>query len=198
MAKTYSYFCPCPRGLEEALSEELREIAQQGTMLQIHNSVPGGVHCSGELTDGWRINLHSRIASRVLLRIAQAGYRNENDIYDLVLAQQWEQWFNVDHTIRVDLTAIKSPLRSLDFTTLKIKDGVVDRFREQIGNRPSIDTRTPDMRIFSFVCYERYKVHMRRNYPEGRMPFSPTAIFLHILAIIAAGCGNDAVIINRG
>jgi len=148
---TYSYFCPCPRGLEEALADELREIAMQGSTLQVHNSVPGGVHCSGKMMDGWRINLHSRIASRVLLRIAQASYRSEKDIYDLVLAQPWEKWFSVDCTIRVDLTAIKSPLRSLDFTTLKIKDGIVDRFRNRIGTRPSVNTHEPDMRIAGFL-----------------------------------------------
>ncbi|MEO8839611.1 MAG: THUMP domain-containing protein, partial [Herbaspirillum sp.] len=78
---SHSYFCPCPRGLEAALTEELNEIAQPANTLKVHNQVPGGVHCSGPLSDAWRINLHSRIASRVLLRIAHASYSNENDIY---------------------------------------------------------------------------------------------------------------------
>ncbi|HEX7642305.1 MAG TPA: class I SAM-dependent RNA methyltransferase [Burkholderiaceae bacterium] len=151
MIKPYSYFCPCPRGLEAALAEELGEIAQLSTTLKVHNQVPGGVHCSGHLHDAYRINLHSRIASRVLLRIAHAGYVNENDVYDLVLAQPWEDWFAVDRTIRIDVTAIKSPLRSLEFTTLKIKDAICDRFREQFNRRPSVDTRTPDMRIAAFL-----------------------------------------------
>ena len=151
MIKPYSYFCPCPRGLEEALAEELGEIAQLSGTLKVHNQVPGGVHCSGHLHDAYRINLHSRIASRVLLRIAHAGYVNENDVYDMTLAQPWEDWFDVDRTIRIDVTAIKSPLRSLEFTTLKIKDAICDRFREQFDRRPSVDTRTPDMRIVAFL-----------------------------------------------
>ncbi len=151
MNKSFSYFCPCPRGLEEALAEELNEIAERSTTLKVHNHVPGGVHCSGTLQDAMRMNLHSRIASRVLLRIAQGNYRNEDDIYRLALAQKWEDWFDVDCTIRVDLTAIKSPLRSLEFTTLKIKDGACDHFRERFGQRPSVDTKMPDMRIFAFV-----------------------------------------------
>ena len=151
MTKNYSYFCPCPRGLEEALTEELNEIAERSTTLKVHNHVPGGVHCSGTFQDAMRMNLHSRIASRVLLRIAQGSYRNEDDIYRLALAQKWENWFDVDCTIRVDLTAIKSPLRSLEFTTLKIKDGACDHFRERFGRRPSVDTKMPDMRIFAFV-----------------------------------------------
>ena len=75
-----SYFCPCPRGMEAALAEELGEIAQLSTTMKVHNQVPGGVHCSGDLLDSYRINLHSRIASRVLMRMAVTGYQNENDI----------------------------------------------------------------------------------------------------------------------
>jgi len=148
--------------MEQALADELAEIAQTtgSTSLKVHNQVPGGVHCSGTDTDAYRINLHSRIASRVLLRIANRTYANENDIYDLVLEQPWEDWFSVDHTIRVDITAIKSPLTSLEFTTLKIKDAVCDRFRDQFGRRPSVDTRTPDMRIMGFLDQRNFTIYL--------------------------------------
>ncbi len=146
--------------MEAALAEELLEIAQHAPTLKVHNQVPGGVHCSGKLTDAYRINLHSRIASRVLMRMAHGGYANENDIYDLTLAQPWEDWFDVDHTIRVDITAIKSPLKSLEFTTLKVKDAVCDRFRDLYSKRPSVDTRTPDMRIVGFLDAHNYTVYL--------------------------------------
>ncbi len=155
-----SYFCPCPRGMEAALAEELGEIAQHSGSIKVHNQVPGGVHCSGTLTDSYLINLHSRIASRVLMRMAVSGYQNENDIYDLVLAQSWEDWFGVDHTIRVDVTAVKSPLRSLEFTTLKIKDAICDRFRDQFNKRPSVDTRMPDMRIVGFLDARQFTIYL--------------------------------------
>ena len=157
-----SYFCPCPRGMEQALADELAEIAQTtgSHTLKVHNQVPGGVHCSGDMLDAYRLNLHSRIASRVLMRIANKTYSNENDIYDLVLEQPWEDWFGVDHTIRVDITAIKSPLTSLEFTTLKIKDAVCDRFRDQFGKRPSVDTRTPDMRIVGFLDQRNFTIYL--------------------------------------
>jgi len=157
-----SYFCPCPRGMEQALADELADIAQTtgSTSLKVHNQVPGGVHCSGTDADAYRINLHSRIASRVLLRIANRTYANENDIYDLVLEQPWEDWFSVDHTIRVDITAIKSPLTSLEFTTLKIKDAICDRFRDQFGRRPSVNTRTPDMRIMGFLDQRNFTIYL--------------------------------------
>jgi putative N6-adenine-specific DNA methylase len=155
-----SYFCPCPRGMEAALAEELGEIALQSTTMKVHNQVPGGVHCSGHLLDSYLVNLHSRIASRVLMRIAHSSYDNENDIYDLTLAQPWEDWFGVDHTIRVDVTAIKSPLRSLEFTTLKIKDAVCDRFRDLVGKRPSVNTGEPDIRIVGFLDQRNFTVYL--------------------------------------
>ncbi|MBX9869418.1 MAG: class I SAM-dependent RNA methyltransferase [Burkholderiaceae bacterium] len=156
----YSYFCPCPRGLEAALAEELEEISQTNRSLKVHNQVPGGVHCSGVLNDAYRINLHSRIASRVLLRMAHAGYVNENDIYDLTLAQPWEDWFGYQHTIRVDVTGVKCPLKSLDFATLKIKDAICDRFRDQFSQRPSVNTKQPDMRIVGFLDAHNYTVYL--------------------------------------
>ncbi|MYN39420.1 class I SAM-dependent RNA methyltransferase [Duganella sp. FT109W] len=146
--------------MEAALAEELREIAQHSTTLKVHNEVPGGVHASGELTDAYLMNLHSRIASRVLMRMAAGGYKNENDIYDLTLEQPWEEWFGYDHTIRVDLTAVKSPLKSLEFTTLKIKDAICDRFLDQYKKRPSVDTKEPDMRIFGFVDAHQFIVYL--------------------------------------
>jgi len=157
-----SYFCPCPRGMEQALADELAEIAQttQSPTLKVHNQVPGGVHCSGAMQDAYRINLHSRIASRVLMRMANRTYANENDIYDLVLEQPWEDWFGHDQTIRVDITAIKSPLTSLEFTTLKIKDAICDRFRDQFNKRPSVDTREPDMRIVGFLDQRNFTIYL--------------------------------------
>jgi putative N6-adenine-specific DNA methylase len=146
--------------MEAALAEELGEIALTSTTMKVHNQVPGGVHCSGEITDSYRINLHSRIASRVLMRMAHKSYTNENDIYDLALAQPWEDWFGVDHTIRVDVTAVKSPLRSLEFTTLKIKDAICDRFRDQFDKRPSVNTREPDMRIVGFLDARNFTLYL--------------------------------------
>lgn len=160
MSKLHSYFCPCPRGLEAALAEELNEIALITGTLKVHNQVPGGVHCSGLITDAMQVNLHSRIASRVLMRLAHTSYVNENDIYDLALAQPWEDWFAIQHTIRIDVTMIKSPLKSLEFTTLKIKDAICDRFRDLCGERPSVDTKTPDMRIVGFLDARHFTLYL--------------------------------------
>ena len=120
MTHKNSYFCPCPRGMEQALADEIAEIsALHCPTLQVHNHVPGGVHCSGNLTDAYQLNLHSRIASRVLLRMAHKSYTNENDIYDLTLEQHWEDWFSIHHTIRVDVTASLGTASGLEALTVR-------------------------------------------------------------------------------
>jgi putative N6-adenine-specific DNA methylase len=143
-------FAPCPRGLEEVLVAELDELGIGGA-----HATAGGVHFAASWPDVWRVNLHSRLASRVLVRIAQGRYRSEDDIHRLAKAQDWARWFDVDATLRVDTTAgsgrHKSPLRSLEFVTLRVKDGICDRFRDETGRRPSVDTRAPDVRVFAYL-----------------------------------------------
>lgn len=143
---TEQFFSPCPRGLETPLSEELKALGAEG----IHIT-DGGVHFSGAGSLSYRVNLHSRTASRVLWRVAKARYTTEQDIYDTVHALPWKEWFDETLTIRVNMAAIKCPLRSLDFATLKIKDAICDKFRELTGERPSVNTHAPDIRIHAFL-----------------------------------------------
>ncbi|MDO8413940.1 MAG: THUMP domain-containing protein, partial [Gallionellaceae bacterium] len=125
------FFSPCPRGLEVLLQNELETLGAQSV-----RTADGGVHFSGAWTLGYRVNLHSRIASRVLWRVALADYRHEQDIYDTAYALPWNDWFDNTCTIRVNMAAIKCPLKSLDFATLKIKDAVCDKFRALTDARP--------------------------------------------------------------
>jgi putative N6-adenine-specific DNA methylase len=150
-----TFFSPCPRGLETMLANELNALGAQEV-----RTTDGGVHFTGPFLLSYRINLHSRIASRVLWRVAIAHYRNEQDIFDIAYALPWNDWFDTSHTIRVNMTAIKCPLKSLDFATLKIKDAVCDKFRALTGDRPSVDTHTPDIRIHAFLESSRMTLYV--------------------------------------
>jgi len=114
-------------------------------------AVPGGVSFSGAWDACYRANLASRIASRVLWRIAEFDYRNEHELYAAVRAIDWPRYFAVERTLRVNVTAQKSPLKSLEFATLRIKDAVCDRFRDALGKRPSIERSSPDVRVHAFL-----------------------------------------------
>ncbi|HEX9391338.1 MAG TPA: THUMP domain-containing protein [Usitatibacteraceae bacterium] len=110
-----------------------------------------GVAFEGTLADAWRVNLHSRIASRVLWQLAHFPYSEEQHIYDAVFLLPWTQLFDVGRTIKVEINATRCPLKSLDFITLRIKDAVCDKFREVVGSRPSVATREPDVRVHAFL-----------------------------------------------
>ncbi|KND57392.1 Methyltransferase [Candidatus Paraburkholderia schumanniana] len=165
----FDWFVPCPRDLEAPLAAELAEIGERhvasaplsgGGSLIVGAQVPGGVHFRGGWVAGMAANLHSRIASRVLLKVAQGPYRNEHDIYELTHRQRWEQWFTPSQTMRVDLTAIKSPVKSLEFTTLRVKDAICNRLRDLAGARPSIDTAQPDIRVFAFLTMNECTLYL--------------------------------------
>lgn len=140
------FFATCPRGLEAALTTELASLGASDIQ-----ATDGGVHFSSDFIGCCRANLHSRLASRILWRVGQTGYRREDDIYAAALALPWPQWFDVADTIKVALTAVNCPLRSVDFVTLRIKDAVCDGFRAHCGSRPSVDTQHPDVRIYAYV-----------------------------------------------
>jgi len=143
---TNHFFATCPRGLEALLAEDLAAVG--GTEIR---TVPGGAHFSGDWRTCYRANLETRIATRILWQVGRGPYRTEEDIYRLARSLSWHNWFELHRTLRVYVTAIKSPLKSLEFTTLRIKDAVCDRFREATGDRPSIDTARPDVRIHAFL-----------------------------------------------
>jgi putative N6-adenine-specific DNA methylase len=94
-----------------------------------------------------RLNLCSRIAQRVLWPMVDGDYRDERDLYELGRRINWSEWITPDETIRVDVTAQRSPLQSLNFAALRIKDAVCDVMRDMAGARPSVDTRFPDLAI---------------------------------------------------
>jgi putative N6-adenine-specific DNA methylase len=140
------FFAPCPRGLEAVLAAELAALGAHHP-----SAVDGGVAFSGEFSLGYVANLESRIASRVLWQVGQSRYRDEHAIYAAARALFWTRWFDVRRSIRVNVAAIRSPLKSLDFATLRIKDAVCDAFREALGKRPDVDTADPDVRIHAFL-----------------------------------------------
>lgn len=140
------FFATCPRGLEEALAAELAALGARDA-----RAADGGVAFAGDLALCYAANLESRVASRVLWQVGAASYRSEHDIHDAARRLPWERHFDARRSIRVDTAAIRSPVRSLDFVTLRVKDAVCDVFRAARGRRPDVNTEAPDVRIHVFL-----------------------------------------------
>ena len=135
-------FLPCAGGAEALLADECRQVLGAKTRLIVAR---GGVVVEGDERAAMALNLESRLAQRVLWPLAHASYRHEQDLYDIARGVRWTDWLTPQQTLRVDTTAQRSPLRSLNFAALRVKDAVCDALREASGERPSVDTRAPDL-----------------------------------------------------
>jgi putative N6-adenine-specific DNA methylase len=154
-SRSSAFFATAPRGLEALLLRELQSLGAREAQ-----AVAGGVAFTGSWKTCYRANLWSRIASRVLWRIDSFSYRGEEDLYEKTKAIDWPGFFTVDRTLRVNLTAQKSPLRSLEFATLRVKDAVCDRWRAETGKRPDVERTSPDIRIHVFLEKDRGTLYL--------------------------------------
>lgn len=145
-------FLPCAAGVEPLLAAECARLLPAGTPVDAGR---GGVFVDGDWDAAMRLNLGSRLAQRVLWQVASGPYRDEHDLYDLALRLRWHEWITPEQTLRVDVSSWRSPLRSLNFAALRIKDAVCDQMRSAAGSRPSVDTRHPHLALVLHVGPEQ-------------------------------------------
>ncbi len=152
-------FLPCAAGVEDYLAPEALRIT--GLPPGCVTKQRGGVAVRTSLNDAMRLNLYCRLAQRVLVLVSFTEYRSENDIYRAAMAVQWERWFTPKESIKIEVTAQHSPLTSLNFAALKVKDAVCDRFREVAGGvRPNVDTQWPDVRIYAHLTTDNCSLYI--------------------------------------
>ena len=186
---------PCAAGVEGLLADEVHQLT--GLTGNDLLTGRGGVMANASWRDALRLNLHSRLTQRVLIQLSQTFYRNEKDLYDAASAVAWEIWFTTKQTFKIEITAQHSPLTSLNFAALKIKDAVVDRFRDKRGERPDVNTQWPDVRIYVHLTTDSCTLYMdtsgeplfKRGWREdkGDAPLKET-----LAAAMLAASGWDA------
>ncbi|NRF66341.1 class I SAM-dependent RNA methyltransferase [Aquincola sp. S2] len=137
-------FLPCAAGVEALLAAECADILGAEVRVQ---AARGGVTVHGDAVTAMRLNLHSRLAQRVLWPLVHGPYQSEHDLYALAGHVPWGDWITPRHSFRIDTTAQRSPLQSLNFATLRVKDALCDRVRDATGERPNVDTRFPDLSL---------------------------------------------------
>jgi putative N6-adenine-specific DNA methylase len=138
-------FVPCAAGVESFLAYEVAQIT--GLPAGDMQTLRGGVQLQASWRAALQLNLHSRLGMRVLIQLAHQPYASEDDIYNAASSVAWEMWFTPKQSFRVEITAQHSPLKSLNFATLRVKDAIADRFRDKSGVRPDVDTQRPDVRV---------------------------------------------------
>ena len=137
------FFATTARNLETLLAEELR-----GLGIEDVTETRAGARFSGALADAYRVCLWSRVANRVLLPLAEFKAADADALYAGVRRIDWSEHLDLARTLAVHADSARSGIDHGKFAALKIKDAIVDQFREQTGSRPDVDTECPDVALY--------------------------------------------------
>ena len=129
-------------GLENVLAAELETIGAKS--VRAHNRA---VSFDGDKAMMYRANYHLRTALRILKPLRSFPARNENDIYRTVREMEWERHMDARNLLAVETVLLSKRYRHSGFVSQRVKDGIVDRFRDRTGRRPSVDLKDPDVSI---------------------------------------------------
>ena len=139
------------RGMLPILAKELKDLG-----ISHSKQDQGNIRFTGTLEDAYRVCLWSRVAIRVLLPIAHFSAETDDALYQGVKNIEWEQHIDAkDSTLAVDFNSFRSKLQHSQYGAQKVKDAVVDRLREQFGDRPSVDLFQPDLRINVYIKHNQ-------------------------------------------
>ena len=136
------FFVTCPKGVEYLLGDELESFG----LTQVRNA-PAGVWVEGELEAGYRACMWSRLANRVILHIAEVDARSAEELYEGVVALDWQAHIPAGGSFRVNFLGQNEELRNTQFGAQKVKDGIVDSIRGAGAARPAVAQKDPDVTI---------------------------------------------------
>ncbi|MBL1274549.1 MAG: bifunctional 23S rRNA (guanine(2069)-N(7))-methyltransferase RlmK/23S rRNA (guanine(2445)-N(2))-methyltransferase RlmL [Ectothiorhodospiraceae bacterium] len=170
MSSQYRLFATAPKGMEGLLADELRQLGAANVA-----ETRAGVGFQGDLSTAYRVCLWSRIANRVLLPVAHFPAADPEQLYQGVLEIDWQEHLAVDGSLAVDFTSVGSEITHTQYGAQKVKDAIVDQFRHDTGERPSVDRDCPDVRINVFLYKDQATVNIdlsgdslhRRGYRLG-------------------------------
>ena len=137
-----SFFISCPPKTVDLL---VREVTPMG--LNITRETASGLQCEGVLRDAYQVCLHSRIANRVIWQLESAEVNSTDELYDLALSIDWSKHFDSDGTFAISVVGKHPKINQTHYATQRVKDAIVDQFRESTGERPDIVKDQPDVRI---------------------------------------------------
>jgi putative N6-adenine-specific DNA methylase len=149
------FYAIAPRGLKEALRQEFHELRFK----RIKN-VASGITFEGSWTDCYRANLQSRIANRILKPLLEFVAYEPDELYRHVLRHDFTKYIEPHQTLRVEASITESKLRDQRFVALKVKDAIVDQFRDKFGNRPSINKDNADLSIHVYASKNQFYIYL--------------------------------------
>lgn len=147
MPEALKLFASTPKGMEQLLADEIKK--HGGFHM---NPVRAGVEFSGTLETAYKLCLWSRIANRVLLPLPSFEAKTPEALYEGIQKTDWSTHMSPEGTLAVDFNISRSKINHSHFAALKVKDAIVDQFRDKYDLRPSVDTEYPDLRINCYLA----------------------------------------------
>ncbi|PLX96056.1 MAG: bifunctional 23S rRNA (guanine(2069)-N(7))-methyltransferase RlmK/23S rRNA (guanine(2445)-N(2))-methyltransferase RlmL [Desulfuromonas sp.] len=213
MSSETTYFVSAAVGFEGLLLDELRQLGASAV-----KESRAGVYAEGSLAFAYRVLLESHLASRLLLPLATFAAPDPEALYAGVQTIRWQEHLLPTGSLAVDAVVNRSKLRHSGFAALKVKDAIVDQLRDACGERPSVDTEHPDLRIHLYLAKDEATISLdlsgeslhRRGYrvPGGTAPLKESLAAAILLRagwpeIAAAGgplldpmCGTGTLLIE--
>ncbi len=133
------------KGFETLLFHEVRDILS-GRDVVITKRY-GGIEILGGIENAYRICLYSRLANRVFCELKSFKAENEAQLYAAIYDLDWSEHLGVQHSLAISATLSRSNLAHSHYVSLKVKDAIVDQFRDRVGTRPSVKKQQPDIHI---------------------------------------------------
>ena len=143
-------FASTSRGLEELLKKELENIGAINCKVS-----QGGVYFDADQSTMYQSLLWSRLASRILLPIAEFDIYSDLDLYSCVMNIKWSDIFAVDNSFIINFVGVNDFIRNSQYGALKIKDAIVDHFMRQTNQRPNVAKQNPDIRLHAYLNKNR-------------------------------------------
>lgn len=147
------FFASTAKGLVEPLEKELKELG-----LKTIDKTVGGVYFDSNWAGCYKANLQSRLASRILKPVLDFTAYQPEELYTQILRHDFTKYIKPTQTISIDVTIRDSKMRDQRFVAMKIKDAVVDQFREKFGTRPDVDNENPALRIHVRAVKNQFNV----------------------------------------
>jgi 23S rRNA (guanine2445-N2)-methyltransferase / 23S rRNA (guanine2069-N7)-methyltransferase len=148
-AADLQFFATAAQGVEPIVADELRGLGAAKV-----KEARGGASFEGPPAMAYRACLWLRSANRVLYPLAKFRAMDEAGLYAGIQRMPWERDLSADGSLAVDFTGGNEKITHTQFGAQRVKDAIVDRFRERDGRRPSVNLDQPDVRI---------NVHLHRD-----------------------------------
>lgn len=181
--KKHSYTAITFSGLEDVLAQELKDIGAFNIKI-----LPKAVSYTGDKILLYKSNYLLRTALRILMPLTTSKIKNDKQLYNFVRSIDWEKYFSINETISIDATINSQYFNHSKYVALKSKDAIVDYFRAKSGNRPSVDTKYPDIKINIYIKSDNCTISLDSSgIPLNRRGYRINTMEAPINEVLAAG-----------